>query len=105
MTAAQDRARELLAVPMTDIPFTPDDLSDVVIECRPPMRDMLAERDKPAQGRHGAASSRVGPDGAATLSHEDLLLVLGALRTAMEVAPTATRYELAALAYRLGDDR
>jgi len=60
---------------------------------------------KPAPGRHAAAASWVSPDGTATLTHEDLLLVLGAVRTAMDVAPTAERYELAALAFRLGDDR
>jgi len=55
--------------------------------------------------RHAAGASWVGPDGTATLTHEDLLLVLGALRTALDVADTDRRFELAALAYRLGDDR
>ena len=60
---------------------------------------------RPPAGRHAAVSSWVGPDGMVTLTHEDLLLVLGAVRTALDVAPTAQRFELAALRFRLGDDR
>lgn len=59
---------------------------------------------KPARGRHAAASSWVDPTGQVTLTHEDLLLALGAIRTALDVAPLAERYELAALKYRLGGD-
>jgi hypothetical protein len=51
-----------------------------------------------------AAASWVGPDGRATLTGEDLVLVIVALRAAAEVADDADRAELAALRFRLGDD-
>jgi hypothetical protein len=81
---------------------TPDYLSWALRLARS-LGDLLARLELEDGKATPAAASWVGPDGRATLTGEDLVLVIVALRAAAEVADDADRAELAALRFRLGD--